>query len=97
MAEVLYSCILFIHADIFPTYSSWRYESIQDRLDITVGILNIFNMILSDFTWASEDNSTVTLGNVRNYLISSFLDSRRSYHIVFIDKISLKKPSLSKQ
>lgn len=81
MAEVLYSCILFIHSDIFSTYSSWRYESIQDRLDIGVAILNIFNMILADFTWITENNTGPSLANVRNYLISSFLDSKSSYHI----------------
>lgn len=81
MAEVLYSCILFIHSDIFSTYCSWRYESIQDRLDIGVGVLNIFNMILGDLTWISENESSANLGHVRNYLITSFLDSKRSYDI----------------
>ena len=81
MAEVLYSCVLFIHSDIFSTYSSWRYESIQDRLDIGVAILNIFNRILSDFTWISDNNTGPSLWNVRNYIITSFLDGKRTYHI----------------
>ena len=81
MGEVLYSCIVFIHSDIFPTYSSWRYESIQDRLDIGLGVLNICNLILSDYTWGNPEETNNSLTSVREYLISGFLDSKRSYHL----------------
>ncbi|KAJ3085558.1 hypothetical protein HK102_014055 [Quaeritorhiza haematococci] len=49
-AEVLSSCIVFIHSEIFPTYNGWRYVYILERFQIGLKVLKIFNAIMRDTT-----------------------------------------------
>ncbi|KAJ3205711.1 hypothetical protein HDU82_005021 [Entophlyctis luteolus] len=71
-ADILTSCVDFIQTHIFATYNSWRYARVSDKLDIGLKILRIFNSVLQDFTPSTKNSP---LSEVRNLVISSYLDS----------------------
>ena len=93
MAEVLYSCLVFINTELFSTYASWSYEHIQDRLDIGHSIMTIYNLVLCDSTWTKSPNemssSMTELSDVREYLVEGYLSGRQGYYLsAFLDLIS---------
>ncbi|KAJ3039934.1 hypothetical protein HDV00_011600 [Rhizophlyctis rosea] len=84
-AEVLYSSVVYIHREIFPTYSGWRYVRISDKIDIGLKILQIFNMILRDTTWVREDRRAnvpiVDHRIVAEYLYQQYLMEGSLYQV----------------
>ncbi|KAI9102435.1 nucleoporin subcomplex protein binding to Pom34-domain-containing protein [Phlyctochytrium arcticum] len=86
-SEMLFSAIAYIHSEILPKHTSWRYVRIHDKYKIGLQILQIFNQIMSDSTWLSEKNSSrtaqmVDFGAVQNYLMQSYLVDGSVYQIM---------------
>jgi hypothetical protein len=60
----MYSSILFILREVFPTYSSWQYVRISAKLEIGYLVVSIFNVIMEDTTWyfAEQERQVVDNG-----------------------------------
>ncbi|KAJ3240359.1 hypothetical protein HDU81_004027 [Chytriomyces hyalinus] len=78
--EVLSSCVKYIHSEVFPTYNSWRYAKLSDKLNIGLKVLQIYNAILSDFTVsaksreADQDREDISAKyNLRQFLVDAYL------------------------
>ncbi|KAJ3122894.1 hypothetical protein HK100_011797 [Physocladia obscura] len=71
-ADVLISCVKYVHSEIFASYNSWRYARVSDKLDIGEKVLEIFNKILRDFT-VSKTNAP--LAPLRELIVNGYLDS----------------------
>ncbi|KAI8620211.1 nucleoporin subcomplex protein binding to Pom34-domain-containing protein [Chytriomyces sp. MP71] len=69
--DVLTSCVKYIHSEVFPTYNSWRYAKLSDKLNIGLKVLQIFNVVLRDFTATTGGGGS---GELRQFLVTSYLD-----------------------
>ncbi|KAJ3075603.1 hypothetical protein HDU98_007585 [Podochytrium sp. JEL0797] len=70
-AEVVASCVKYIHAEIFPTYGSWRFARLGDKLSIGFKVLQIYNLVLRDFT---VTKTSPTLSTLRHFLLQNYLN-----------------------
>ncbi|KAJ3169464.1 hypothetical protein HDU88_000653 [Geranomyces variabilis] len=67
-AEVLYSAVVYIHGQVFPKHRTWRYARIEDKFQLGLRVLQIFNLIMSDSTWSIRPEA----GMKRAYLADFF-------------------------
>ncbi|KAJ3012275.1 hypothetical protein HKX48_006353, partial [Thoreauomyces humboldtii] len=79
--EVLQSAVMYIHSQVFPRHSTWRYAHMQHKYQLGLKILRMFNQIMSDSTWSQPsgpiarnlDFSVVQEYLARNYLVDGSL------------------------
>ncbi|KAJ3215175.1 hypothetical protein HDU67_000743 [Dinochytrium kinnereticum] len=93
-AEILESCLMFIHSEIFPTFGTWRYQRLLEKFEITLSILHIFNAVLEDCLSLDEQALDVNpiamqtaflnpseLSPVRIFLLTSYLTESSLYQL----------------
>jgi hypothetical protein len=92
-ADVLKSCIIYIHLEIFPSYVSWRYIRAVERYQIGVKVLKIFNLIISDSTlsnWDPESNMYhSSLPSIHKYLVENYLDGSLYQILHLLDNVAI--------
>ncbi|KAK4511866.1 Haloacid dehalogenase-like hydrolase domain-containing protein 3 [Mucor velutinosus] len=81
--EVLYTCLHYLMADVFPTYSAWRYKKVSERYLIGVKVLSIFIDIVSNFKEpaSTATNAKLSLNGLREGILNNFLYSGVACHI----------------
>ncbi|KAI8971067.1 nucleoporin subcomplex protein binding to Pom34-domain-containing protein [Pilobolus umbonatus] len=87
--ETLYVCLHYIMLDVFPSYSGWRYKKISERFLIGIKVLNIFIDILQHFGELGVNSPTLSMGSIRNGILTNFLYDGGLYHVSpLLDTIS---------
>ncbi|OAC98174.1 hypothetical protein MUCCIDRAFT_115694 [Mucor lusitanicus CBS 277.49] len=80
--EVLYTCLHYLMADVFPSHSSWRYKKVSERYLIGVKVLGIFIDIVNNFKEPATDASAkLSLHGLREGILKNFLYSGVACHI----------------
>ncbi|KAJ3286954.1 hypothetical protein HK104_008803 [Borealophlyctis nickersoniae] len=96
-SEVLYSSIVYVHREIFPTYNLWRYVRVADKMAIGHKILQIFNSVTRDSSWTHldpppEGQRLIDFSLLQEYLYRSYLEEGSLYQITpLLDIIALGK------
>ncbi|KND02150.1 uncharacterized protein SPPG_09045 [Spizellomyces punctatus DAOM BR117] len=94
-SEVLFSAVVYVHSEIFPKHGTWRYVRIHDKHRIGLKVLQIFNQIMWDSTWASSErpgewSGVADFRIIQEYLTRSYLVDGSVYQIApLIDFVSL--------
>ncbi|GAN10247.1 hypothetical protein MAM1_0334c09785 [Mucor ambiguus] len=80
--EVLYTCLHYLMADVFPAYSTWRYKKVSERYLIGVKVLNIFIDIVSNFKEPAHGSTgKLSLNGLREGILNNFLYNGVACHI----------------
>lgn len=82
--EVLYTCLHYLMADVFPAYSTWRYKKVSERYLIGIKVLSIFIDIVSNFkepATAATSAAKLSLNGLREGILNNFLYSGVACHI----------------
>lgn len=90
--DILSNCVTFILRELFPAYSSWRYVRIDQKFQIGLRSLQIFNTIMRDITWSHLQASRFNL--LQELLISHFIEYSGIHQVApLLDIISLGNSS----
>ncbi|KAI8817534.1 nucleoporin subcomplex protein binding to Pom34-domain-containing protein [Fimicolochytrium jonesii] len=94
-SEVLFSAVVYIHSQLFPKHGGWRYVHLQHKYQLGLKILQIFNQIMFDSSWAHEESPSrsaalVDFSAVQQYLARGYLADGSMYQLApLIDIVSL--------
>ncbi|KAL7322328.1 hypothetical protein PS15p_211959 [Mucor circinelloides] len=81
--EVLNTCLHYIMAEVFPTYSSWRYKKISECYLIGIKVLNLFIYIVSNLKEpvTTALHAKLSLNGLGERILDNFLYSGVACHI----------------
>ncbi|KAJ3148487.1 hypothetical protein HDU86_007417 [Geranomyces michiganensis] len=95
-SEVLYSAVSYINGQVFPKHRTWRYARVEDKFQLGLRVLQIFNLIMSDSTWSIKPSSATTgsfpgdFSSVQDHLARSYLVEGSVYQLAsLIDIVSI--------
>ncbi|TPX61168.1 hypothetical protein PhCBS80983_g01289 [Powellomyces hirtus] len=85
-SEVLFAAVIYIHSQVFPKHGTWRYAYVEHKFQLGLRVLQIFNQIMADSTWAHPDrphkaSALVDFSAVQEYLARSYLVDGSLYQL----------------
>ncbi|KAL0086357.1 hypothetical protein J3Q64DRAFT_1848444 [Phycomyces blakesleeanus] len=81
-AAALFDCLYYLTEKVFPSYAAWGYQSLSERYLIGSKVLSIFIQIERYFKEAdATPKDEVSLGRIREYLLTHFLYEGGEHHI----------------
>ncbi|KAI8374397.1 nucleoporin subcomplex protein binding to Pom34-domain-containing protein [Radiomyces spectabilis] len=87
--ETLYFCLYYLMLDVFPCYANWRYKKLSERFIIGAKVLRILIEVAQYFREFETGDRHLTLGGLRDGIMSNFLYEGGAYHInPLLDTIS---------